>query len=255
MNPLIPVYYQIKQTIRNWIIRGEFNPGERIPSENQLADQFRVTRLTVRQAVSQLSQEGLIISRRGNGTFVTDNENLVNSLTLESTAFMEEAFYQVQKTETKSATINRIISPRLVSEKLKLGTKQKEVVQIKRVRFLKGKSFTYITNYLPVQIGAKIIEEELYRKSLLQILQQDLCIQFTEAFQTIEASFADQEMAEALGIPSGSPMLFVERTMYTKKRTPVSLSQVSYRGDLFKYVARFKNVKRKKGNIWIRSSL
>jgi GntR family transcriptional regulator len=85
-------------------------------------------------------------------------------------------------------------------------------------------------------------------------MEQDLGIQFTEAFQTIEASFADQEVSEALGIASGSPVLFVERIMYGRRRKPVELVQSSYRGDLYKYIVRLKNVKRKKGAVWIPQS-
>lgn len=55
MNTILPIYCQIKQTIKNWIIHKEFYPGEKIPSENELAEKFSVSRLTVRQALSQLT--------------------------------------------------------------------------------------------------------------------------------------------------------------------------------------------------------
>jgi GntR family transcriptional regulator len=97
-------------------------------------------------------------------------------------------------------------------------------------------------------------EKDLLRKPLLQIMEEDLGIQFTEAFQTIEASFADQEVSEQLGIVSGSPILLVERIMYTQKRKPVEVVQSSYRGDLYKYIVRLKKIKRKKGSIWIHDS-
>ena len=95
------------------------------------------------------------------------------------------------------------------------------MIQIKRVRFLNDKPFNYTINYLPFDIGRRITEKDLFRKPLLQIMEQDLGIQFTEAFQTIEASFADQEVSEQLGFVSGSPILLVERIMYTRKRKPL----------------------------------
>jgi GntR family transcriptional regulator len=84
MNTILPIYYQIKQTIKNWIINREFSLGEKIPSENELAEKFNVSRLTIRQAISQLIQEGFLQSRRGEGTFVTENENLINRFNLET---------------------------------------------------------------------------------------------------------------------------------------------------------------------------
>ena len=97
MNSVLPVYYQIKQTIKNWIINREFDPGEKIPSENELASMFNVNRLRVRQAISQLTQEGFLISKRGEGTFVTNDKNSISSFSLQFSGFMDDLFYQIQK--------------------------------------------------------------------------------------------------------------------------------------------------------------
>jgi GntR family transcriptional regulator len=255
MNTILPIYYQIEQTIKNRILNNELCPGDKIPSENQFAEEFKVSRMTVRQAISQLTQKGLLVSKRGYGTVVSNNKSLLNKLTLESTGFVDAIFYRVQKAKTKEVTINRIPPSKVVREKLQLDENENEVIQIKRVRFLGTTSFNYIINYLPLEIGLKINEEDLYKKSFSQILEEDIGIKFDEAYQTIQAAFADQEVGKKLGIPSGSPMLFVERVSYTKKRKPIVLSQISYRGDLFKYSIRFKkrfdDVKSKKANTWI----
>jgi len=71
---LLPIYYQVKQTIRNWIINREYNPGDKIPSENELADNFKVSRLAVRQAISQLIQEGFLVTKRGEVRFVINHK-------------------------------------------------------------------------------------------------------------------------------------------------------------------------------------
>jgi GntR family transcriptional regulator len=250
MNDLLPRYYQIKQTIKNWIISREFNPGDKIPSENQLSEIFNVTRLTVRQALAQLIQEGFITSRKGGGTYVTSDENLINSFNIEFTGFMDDLFYQVSKSKTKSVEINRITIPKSMIDKLALG-RDDEIILVKRVRLKKDTTFAYTINYLPVEIGEKLNKKDLLKKPLLQILEQDLGIKFTEAFQTIEASFADQEVSRLLEIPAGSPLLFVERIMYTKRRKPVEVVQSLYRGDCYKYIVRLKTVRRKNGNVWM----
>ena len=144
---LLPVYYQIKQTIRSWIVNKEFNPGDRIPSESELADKFGVSRLTVRQALSQLIQEGFLNSRKGEGTFVTHNEDLINSFSLEFSGFMDDLFYQVSKVQTKSVILSRTMPTKWVRNRLQLDSEEKEVLQIKRVRFLRDKVFSYTINY------------------------------------------------------------------------------------------------------------
>lgn len=249
---VLPIYYQIKQTIKGWIINKQFGPGEKIPSENELADRFHVSRLTVRQAISQLTQEGFLSSRRGEGTFVTTNENLINSFSLETAGFMDELFSnQLSDVTTKWATLSTMVAPKPIKEKLQLEPDEEEVVLIRRLRLLRGRPFTYTLNYLPVKIGKRVNEKELYRRRLLEILERDLKIEFAEAVQTIEASFADQEVAEKLEVPSGSPILFVEKIMYDKRRQPVELFQSSYRGDLFKFIVRFNRVKRRNRSHWV----
>jgi GntR family transcriptional regulator len=255
MNSVLPVYYQIKQTIKSWIINKEFNPGERIPSEKELADRFHVNRLTVRQALGQLIQEGFLTSRRGEGTFVTDNVRLIDSCNFEFRGLIDDFFFaQISEVKTKLVRINPVIAPKQIQEKLGLNPGSEEVTQIKRVRYLRGKLLTYSINYLPMTIGTRIKEESLYEKSLLQILEQDLGIRFSEAVQTIEASFADQEVAEHLGVPSGSPVLFIERIMYTNKGQPLEIFQSSYRGDMYKFIVRYKNVVNKDGSRWVHRS-
>ena len=248
---LLPRYYQIKQTIKKWIVNAEISMGEKIPSENELAAMFHVSRLTVRQALAQLVQEGFLNSRRGDGTYVTDNAKLLNSYNLEFSGFMDDLFYQISKSKTKSVEIKRIELTKPIREKLELPENENSIIQIKRVRFIDDNSFAHTVNYLPVTLGEKLTKKELLKKPLLQIMEQDLGIIFIEAFQTIEASFADQELAEKLKVTPGSPILFVERIMYTKRRKPVELVQSSYRGDLYKYIVRLKTVRGKRGSVWV----
>lgn len=251
---ILPRYYQIKAIIKKWIVEKEYDFGDKIPSENELAARFEVSRLTVRQAISHLVQEGFLTTRRGAGTYVTDNEELINSYNIEFSGFMDDLFYLASRSKTKSAAIKRIKTPNFIKLKLQLPEDKDDIIEIKRVRFINNRSFAYTINFIPVEVGEKIKKAELFKKPLLQILELDFGIEFTEAFQTMEASFCDQELAEKLNIPPGSPILFVERTMYVKNRVPFEIVQSSYRGDLYKYVTRLKPVKRSKGSYWVQDS-
>jgi len=238
MSQLLPIYHQIRNKIQEWIVSKEYNLGEQIPSETELAKMFSVTRMTVRQAISLLIQEGLLYRKRGAGTFVTNDPKLVGRLGLDFTGFMDELFYQVSKSKTVTAKIEKIKTPKTVKEKLK--TEDEEIFKVERVRTLNGRIFAFTINYLPIIVGSKITEKMLFEKPLLKILEVDLGIEFDEAFQTIEASFSDPYVSEQLKVPSGSPVLFVERIMYDKKKKPFELVQTSYRGDIYKYVVRLK---------------
>ena len=93
MHSILPIYYQIKQTIKTWIINREFSPGGKIPSEHELAERFGVSRLAVRQATGQLTQEGFLVGRRGEGTFVTDNVGLIESYHFEFRGLIDDFFF------------------------------------------------------------------------------------------------------------------------------------------------------------------
>lgn len=247
---VLPIYYQIEQTIKQWITQGEYKAGDKIPSENELAAMFNVSRLTARQAISQLVQESLVVRRRGQGTFVTDNVNLIHEYNLEFTGFIDELFYQVSRSQTKWVLISKIKAPKSICGKLELP-EDSEVIQIKRARFRQNRPFAYTVNYLPLELGEKIKEADLYKKPLLWIIEQDLGIEFHEAFQVIESTFADQEVAEHTQTAPGAPILFVERIMYDEKRKPVEMVQSSYRGDLYKYTVKMRKIKKDNGSVWV----
>lgn len=251
MNPLLPLYYQIKEEIRSWIASGKILPAQPLPSENELAKQFKVSRLTVREAISHLVQEGLLIRKRGQGTFVTEDEKILQSLSLESYSFLDEIYYQVQKLKTKSVLIDEVIPSETIKKTLQLPASTKTVMRIRRVRYLGDKECSYIINYIPKEIGSKLKEKDLLSKPMLQVLQQDFGLEFSEAFQTLSAYFADKEIADALIIPLGSPILHIERVMYVNNHKPIEVVDMACRGDLVKYVMRFKNVRNRQENIWI----
>ena len=251
MNSLLPAYYQIKRNIKDRIINREYGSGAKIESENDLAQRFNVCRLTVRHAIGQLCEEGLLYRKRGKGTFVTQNEGLINEFDSELAGFIDDLFSEVSRSKTQYMKLEKMTASRYVGEKLRLQGEKQEVVKIQRVRYMRERAFAFTVNFLPLEIGEAIREEELYKKSLLQIMEQDLGIRLTEAFQTIEASFADDETARRLGMARGLPVLYVERTMYSENRRPVEFVQSSYRGDRYKYTVRLKHFGKKKGDFWM----
>ncbi len=249
MPPVLPVYHQIRKKIQESIIAKEYGPGEQIPSETKLAGTFGVTRVTVRHAISLLVQEGLLYKIRGTGTFVTTDTKLLGRLSIDFTGFMDELLYQVSRSKTIKAHIETIKTSKQIKEKLNI--KDNEVVKVERVRTLRGQIFAFTINYLPKEIGDQISKDDLYKKPLLKILEVEKGIEFNEAFQTIEASFADQYVSNKLGIETGSSILFVERTMYDKHKKPFELVQSSYRGDIYKYVVRLKLDKGDRKKKWV----
>ncbi len=251
MEPILPVYHQIRRAIKHLILDKHYCPKDKIPPEHELASQFEVNRMTIRQALSSLVDEGLLIRKRGEGTFVTQNEELIQAMSLKHIGMANELLLPLMKSTTSTVEKTKIEPSPIVREKLELKKKDSHVIMIKRDRLVPEGFRAFTINYLPLDIGNQIHEKDLLKKPLLKIMEDDLKINFIEAFQTIEASFADEETALHLGILPGNPVLITERIMYAEKGRPVELVNTIYEAGLYKGCLRLKKVKRGSSYDWI----
>jgi DNA-binding GntR family transcriptional regulator len=160
-------------------------------------------------------------------------------------------FLPLMKSKTLSVFKTEIEPTPLIREKLELNEDEKRVVMIKRDRLVPEGFRAFTVNYLPIEIGRELDEKTLLKKPLLKIMEDDLKINFIEAFQTIEASFADEEIAAHLGILPGNPTLFTERIMYAEKGKPVELVHTIYEANQYKCCLHLKKVKRGTSFDWI----
>ena len=154
--------------------------------------------------------------------------------------------------KSKTMTVEKIeLEPsHLIREKLELNEDDHYVVRIKRDRLVPEGFRAFTINYLPLEIGRKLDEEELLKRPLLKIMEDDLKINFIEAFQTIEVSFADEETAAHLGIHPGVPTLLTERIMYAENRRPVELVNTIYEANQYKCCLQIKKIKRGPSYDW-----
>jgi GntR family transcriptional regulator len=251
MEPILPVYHQIRRAIRHGVLDKRYLPNSKIPPENELASQFNVNRMTVRQALSSLVQEGLLIRRRGEGTYVTGNEELIQGMSLKHISLTNELLLPLMKSKTLTVAKSEVPPSPIIREKLELNPDDARVVRITRDRLVPEGFRAFTINYLPLEIGRRISEEQLMKKPLVKIMEEDFKINFLEAFQTIEASFADEETAAHLGIQPGVPTLLMERIMYAEKGRPVELVNSIYAAGSYKCCLHLKKVKRNNAADWI----
>jgi GntR family transcriptional regulator len=251
MEPILPVYHQIRRAIRHGVLDKRYLPNSKIPPENELASQFNVNRMTVRQALSSLVQEGLLIRRRGEGTYVTGNEELIQGMSLKHISLTNELLLPLMKSKTLTVAKSEVPPSPIIREKLELNSDDARVVRITRDRLVPEGFRAFTINYLPLEIGRRISEEQLMKKPLVKIMEEDFKINFLEAYQTIEASFADEETAAHLEIQPGVPTLLMERIMYAEKGRPVELVNSIYAAGSYKCCLHLKKVKRNNAADWI----
>ena len=228
----VPLYSQLKELLRTRILDGTYPPLSRMPSEAELGKAFEVSRITVRQALGDLQKEGLIFKIHGKGTFVAKPKAFQNVSTLQGLGeSMSQRGYEV---------INRLRSFKTVSADAQVAARLQvaegdNVVQIKRARLVNRELVSLEITWLPEAIGKRLEKADLVSRDIFLILENDCALPLGHADLAIDAILADAELAGALEVEEGSPVMRIERLTHTADGTPLDYEHLYYRGDAFQY--------------------
>ena len=247
--PGVPLYHQIQHLLRHRIHNGQYRPGTQIPSEHDLSHELAVSRVTLREALSELVREKMLVKIQGKGTFVASN--LPKRLApVRYTGFLEELQDRVQKLRVTDVEVAQVAATAELRHTLQLDEATSELTLIRRLRHVDDEPFSFTQNFLPTEIGVRIRPKDLYSMPLLKILQEDLKIRIVSARETIEAAPADPDTARRLGIPALYPVLHMTRVMYTTGNKPFELVDIYYRADKYHYSVNMTRVKRQGRWTW-----
>lgn len=233
-NPL-PLYAKVETVLASSIADGSLPPGSQLPPEDSLIQRFDVSRTTVRKAIQNLAGRGLIEIRRGKGTFVAQPK-ITQELT-ELSGFVED-MQALGRTPTARLIDKRVVAAdSSVARHLALvpGTL---VVRIQRVRLADGVPTSFDETYLPRELGDKVVTHDLEAEPIFALLEQRYGMPLVEAEYRLEAVSAEEDIARALGIETGSAIFLVERTSYSVGTRPVDYEKLYYRGDMVRFVTR-----------------
>jgi GntR family transcriptional regulator len=225
----IPLYVKIRQSLHDDIVNKVLLPGQKIPSEDELAAKHGVSRMTVRQSISDLIDEGLLYRRHGVGTFVAhshvvrDQRRLTNLL---------EGSEQSEVNLNVQVLIADILPARLrVAQALSLNEGDL-VFRVKTLRTTDGVPITVHDAYVPYKIYPQLLQEDLEAHHLWDIFEAH-GFRVKRALQQLEAREADEELSNLLQIEIGSPIFYKERTVYLDDGTPVEFTHCYNRGDRY----------------------
>lgn len=235
-NSRIPLYYQLENVLREKITSGSFEPGDRLPTEVELIGEYGVSRITVRQALQALANDGLIERKQGRGTVVAARRSRKKRLSavIHLTGSLDELIEMGLDTPVKVLEMNRVEADPHEAELLEIKTRS-PIYRLKRLRLHEGKPFGLIINYLPEDIGSRLTMAELSSGALLQSMESKLGMQLDNALQQIHAELADPYVAKLLDVRVGAALLSIERTVYTDQNRPVEYVHTLYRSDIYGY--------------------
>ncbi|MCL4458490.1 MAG: GntR family transcriptional regulator [Chloroflexi bacterium] len=233
----LPLYYQVREIIRQQIEKGDLLPGARLETEQELTTRFGVSRTTVRQAINDLVKDGLLYRKRGKGTFIRQPriEQELSGLT----GFVEDMVALGFQPTARVIGIETVPATKGVAEQLHLSLGD-EVVRIERVRLANGQPVSLDVTYIPPRLGRQIAEDDLTAHPIFSLLEDKYGILLGEADYCIEASAADKHTAEVLGVPVGAPILLIQRTVFAVDSSVLEYEELHYRGDRIRYAMRLK---------------
>ncbi len=229
----LPLYVQLRDALRGQIENGEWKVGSQVPTESELMEQYRVGRATVRQALQELVNQGLLYRKQGKGTFVSrprqeDDIEALISFTAEMTARGVTPSARVLGTWVMNA-------PADIREQLQLKDNDK-ALRLERLRFGDGVPIALELAHLNYEMVPGLEKEDL-TGSLYHRLVHVHELRITRVQQTVQPGLASGREAELLGIRRGSPVLVIDRLSFIQDGKPLETMHFVYRGDLYQVKA------------------
>jgi len=224
-------YHSLYLLLKNAIERGQFGPGQCLPGELVLSDLHQVSRITVRRALTALAQEGLVVRRVGVGTVVASHQSDVARITADVSNLLPNFVRMSNSSSIRLLEFAYRPAPPQIAEKLKLRSREQVQYSV-RVRSMDGQPFSYLVTHVPASIAQTYNESELANTSLFVLLERG-GVTVDHATQTISATLATQEMADALGVSVGSPLIALQRVVFDREGRGVEHLDAFYRPDRY----------------------
>ncbi len=225
----IPAYYQLKNKIIEKINSGEYAENSLIPSERELSDSLGISRMTVRQALTQLVQEGTLFRERGKGTFVAKSKIAQKNIA----SFSQTVKNKGMLPTTKVLRLEKIKVPANILKTLELEDNDL-VYNLKRLRFANDIPVAIEENFIPEKYCPNLDKHDL-TESLYKVLTEQYSYNIDYLDNVIEASKASVEDRELLKIASGTPVLKISAIIYTNSNLKLLYENSKYRSDEYKY--------------------
>ncbi|MCD5325882.1 MULTISPECIES: phosphonate metabolism transcriptional regulator PhnF [Pontibacillus] len=227
----LPMYYQIEEHIKQQIQKGAFLPGEMIPSERELSETYDVSRMTVRQSITNMVNDGILYREKGRGTFVAEQK--IEQTLQGMTSFTEDMKARGLVPSSRLLHFDVVPAQPEMAEKLGLQ-EEEELFLIQRIRFADGEPMAVETTFIPAKLVPGL-SKDIVQGSLYEYMEAKHGYKIGRATQVIEATIVDQQEAELLQVPLSSPVLVIERNSFLTDGTPFEVVKSAYRADRYKF--------------------
>lgn len=228
----VPLYVQLETALRESIRRGNWTPNEPLPSDRELAEQWHVSRCTVRQALENLVRDGLIERRQGKGTFVVPDEvvrDFIGYYSFDCPG--DEQIFQ----SSKILFFGSVVPPQKVAEYLRV-TPGVEIPHLRLVRLVNERPVLLLVSYMSPKECAGLTTEDISAYPVLtEAIMQRCNVRLVSQQRTVRATQIEGEDADLLQVQPGALGLSMERLSYAEFRQPIEYGYTLVRGDICTY--------------------
>lgn len=226
----MPKYVTVRDHLRRRILTMEL--GEKLPAEPQLCDEYHVSRITLRHAVDDLIQEGLLIREQGRGTFRADaNQNSDESEVISGSIV---GYYRQQKdlgsTVTSKVLGNSVVIKADMARKLQLHDDDK-LIRLERLRMVNGHPTQYVITYLSAQRFTKVLDHDFSTGSLYEFLEDNYAVRLIRNEIAIHIESLNARIAWMLDAHEDQSVLAMESLVYDEFGSPIAMNVSLYPQD------------------------
>lgn len=229
----VPLYYQFKQDLKTLIQDGTFQVNDQIPTENEFCEALGISRPTVRQALKELIQEGLLTRKKPLGTFVSQPK--IDSYFFEQLASFNDEMRLLGLTPTTTLLLKKVETCSKDAQIALNLSKDAKVLHLRRLRFANNEPMVVVDTYLPQSMFPNLENEDFEANSLYALLEQKYNCVIQSVNRTIEATLADEPTAKLLHVSKNSALCMTTTTSYNQNEIPMEYSIALYRGDRNKF--------------------
>ncbi|MCB5941589.1 GntR family transcriptional regulator [bacterium 210820-DFI.6.52] len=230
----IPLYYQVACDLKSRIQQGEWKPNEKIPSEHQLTEYYGVSRISLRQALAELEKDGILLKKRGKGTFLTDRPTpdlQPMKYMLTSSLRFKNQRERMEVEVLDSGLRDAGFFPNLPQE---FGL-QGRVVYYKRLFFSGGVPLALARSWIPAALVPGMEEKPLPRGRIVRLLEGEYGLSPYRVADSLEIIRPTHTDAQDLQITRDSPLIFVKGVSYLKGETPLEYSSTLWVADRVRF--------------------
>lgn len=238
----VPLYSQLKNLIIDKIDNGEYYPESKIPSEQELCEIYEISRPTVRQAISELTNSGYLHKEKGKGTFVSKPKSAIDVKSY--TGFTDSILDNEVPGERNIVSMETVTNKdyRKLSDIFSISyTQTMDFSQIVFVTSLENETYSYNTSYIPLSLFPNIIEDVKNKKQSFDILRGKYPLIPVKAKSSLEVIYTDPNEAQYLRVQPGQPLMKIANIVYSKSGQVVEYVVSKYRADKCKLT--FENTK------------